>query len=63
MATPTLTTAGLQQSGGAEQQITVEGMTAWIESVNGYRRAAAGKKRLFTASREDLIRTSRRDVD
>lgn len=59
----TLTTAGLQQTGGASQQITVEGMEAWLAQVRGYRVSMAGKKRLFQASREDLIRTSRRTVD
>lgn len=63
MAIPTMTAGGLQQGGGAEQQITVAGMEAWLTQVNGYRRANAGKKRLFTSSREELIRTSRRDVD
>lgn len=58
-----ITTARLQQTGGAHQEMTQAGLTAWIDSVNGFRRAAAGKKRLFTASRDDLIRTSRRDVD
>jgi len=59
----TITTAGLQQTGGANQEITSAGMTAWIANVQGFRRSMAGKKRLFTASREDLIRTSRRDND
>lgn len=58
-----ITTAGLQQTGGGEQTITQAGLTAWIDQVNGYRSANAGKKRLFTASREEVIRTSRRDVD
>ena len=63
MAIPTLTAAWLQQSGGAEQTITAAGMTAWLEQVRGYRTANRGKKRLFTASREDIISTSRRDND
>lgn len=63
MTTPTLTTGGLQSTDGGNQQITVAGMTAWLESVNGYRVSNAGKKRLFEASREEVIRTSRRDVD
>lgn len=63
MSNPQLTTAGLQQTDGAHQQITVEGMTAWINMVRGYRVSAAGKKRLFEQSREDLIATSRRDVE
>lgn len=63
MSIPTLTTGGLQQSGGAEQTVTAAGMAAWLQQVQDYRRAAAGKRRLFQASREDLIRTARRDVD
>lgn len=59
----TITTAGLQQTGGANQEITSAGMTQWIANVNGFRVSNAGKKRLFTATREELIRTSRRDVE
>lgn len=58
----TITTAGLQQTGGANQEITSAGMTQWIANVNGFRVSNAGKKRLFTASHDDLVRTSRRPV-
>jgi hypothetical protein len=63
VTTPTITTAGLQQTGGAEQEITSAGMAQWIANVNGFRVSNAGKKRLFTASRADVISTSRRAVD
>ncbi len=63
MSTPTMTVAGLQQTGGSDQTITTAGMAQWIANVNGFRRAAAGKRQLFTASREDLIINSRRSVD
>lgn len=56
----TITTAGLQQTGGAPQQITVEGMNAWLTQVRGYRVSFGGKKQLFAQTREELIRTSRR---
>jgi hypothetical protein len=59
----TITTAGLQQTGGANQTITSAGMAQWVANVNGFRVANAGKKRLFSASRDDLIRSSRRDND
>lgn len=59
----TITTQGLQQTGGAAQEITSAGMIQWIANVNGYRSANAGKKRLFTASRDELIRMSRRSTD
>lgn len=55
-----LTDEGLQQTGGAEQEITPTAMEAWLDQVRGYRVSAAGKKRLFAQSREELIRTSRR---
>lgn len=58
-----ITTEGLQDSGGANQTMTQAGLTAWIDMVNSYRSANAGKKRLFTAPRDEVIRTSRRDVD
>lgn len=58
----TITTAGLQQTGGAHQEITSAGMTQWIANVNGFRTANAGKKRLFTADRDEVIRTSRRST-
>lgn len=58
-----ITTPGLQSSGGSPQEMTQAGLTAWIDAVNGFRRGNAGKKRLFTSTREDLIRTSRRDND
>jgi hypothetical protein len=57
-----ITSAGLQQSGGAQQTITEAGLEAWINSVNGYRNAGGGKK-LFTQDRVERIATSRRDVD
>lgn len=61
MAIPTITTAGLQQSGGAEQTLTVGGMTAELVNVQNQNQAcAAGKKKLFTADRVTLIRGSRR---
>lgn len=63
MPIPTMTIAGLQQSGGAEQTVTTAGMVAWIGLVNGYRTGFRGKRQLFTASREEVIRTSRRDND
>lgn len=62
MTTPTLTTAALQQTDGAAQEITVDGMTAWLSSVNGYRVSNAGKRRLFTADETEIISTSRRAV-
>lgn len=63
MSTPTMTDAGLQQTGGSDQTITTAGMAQWIANVNGFRRSAGGKRQLFTSSREELIRTSRRDTE
>lgn len=59
----TITTEGLQQTGGAHQEITSAGMTQWIANVNGFRAARAGKRQLFTADQDELIRRSRRDND
>lgn len=60
MAIPTITTAGLQDPGGSNQTMTSAGLTQWIANVNGFRVANAGKKRLFSATREALIIASRR---
>jgi hypothetical protein len=58
-----ITTAGLQDAGGSHQTITEAGLEAWINNVRGFRAANAGKKRLFSASRVEIISTSRRAVD
>ena len=63
MPTPTITTAGLQDAGGSPQTITSAGMTQWIANVNGFRAANAGKRQLFGAKYEDVVRNSRRDVE
>lgn len=60
--TAQITEGGLQSTSGGNQQMTVAGMTAWLAMVNGFRSANAGKKKLFAASQDDLIRTSRRPV-
>lgn len=57
-----VTTAGLQQSGGAEQTLTETGFELWINNALGFRTANAGKARLFGASREEVIRRSRRST-
>lgn len=57
-----ITTAGLQQSGGAQQTLTETGLELWINNALGFRAGMAGKKKLFSASREELIRTSRRST-
>lgn len=58
-----IVTTGLQQTGGAHQTVTSAGMNAWIANVLGFRAANAGKKALFSADRDTLIRTSRRAVE
>lgn len=57
-----ITTAGLQSTGGAEQNMTETGLETWINNALGFRTANAGKKRLFSASREEVIRRSRRST-
>lgn len=56
-----VTTAGLQQSGGAPQTMTEAGLELWINNALGFRTANRGKRKLFSASREELIRRSRSD--
>lgn len=64
MTIPTMSSGGLQQTDGAPQQITVAGMTAWLQSVNGYR--VSRKRALMAADLRDhaqVIATSRREVE
>lgn len=60
MSTPTMTTAGLQQGGGAAQTLTVAGMEAMFALYAAAKTCKRGKRKLMAASEEDLIRTARR---